>query len=275
MVMKSEHSDHRLQAYLYGETCQAHLSRVESDLAQEYPVAFKRDLLVLIEALARFVDDSIVSPRLLYPSPSDPITYLCLAVGQDPELAGRLLDYLKAKNYYCFDAGINLYNALIKRLSLALDAPYLSRIALRSPSPSAGLEYAVAKGKLLEANVTFSASQLAELDMKQKRVSIKTRVEITDIADQGAVYGMIVLNTKSLTKSRRYVLTPNGTGELYKGFELSYPLADLGPYARADLGLIIQVRGHESKFDKDGHKLKEKFSQLTLPLSANLVFPKE
>lgn len=275
MVMKSEHSDHRLQAHLYGDEFQAHFNRVEADLTEEYPVAFKRDLLGLIQALARLIDDSIVSPRLLYPSASDPITYLCLSVGQDPQLAGRLLDYLKAENYYCFDAGINIYNALIKRLSLALDAPYLSRVALRSPSPSFGLEYAVAKGKLLEAQVTFSSSQSSTLEFDKKRALIKTRVEIENIADQAAVYGLIVLNTKSLTKSRRYVLTPNGTSRLAKGFELSYPIADLGPYARADLGLIIQVRGHESKFDKDGHKLKEKFAQLTLPLAANLVFPKE
>lgn len=275
MVMKSAHSDHRLQAHLYGDECQAHLARVEADLAEEYPVAFKRDLLALIQAISRFIDDSIVSPRLLYPSPSDPVSYLCLSIGQDPQLAGRLLDYLKAENYYCYDAGINTYNALIKRLSLALDAPYLSRVALRSPSPSFGLECAIAKGKLLEADVTFSASQSAILDMAQKRAGIKVRVEIENIADQAAVYGMVVLNTKSLTKSRRYVVTPNGTKRLGKAFELSYPLADLGPYARADLGLLIQVRGHESKFDKDGHKLKEKFAQLTLPLSANLVFPKE
>ena len=95
MVMKSEHSDHRLQAHLYGDECQAHVARVEADLAEEYPVAFKRDLLALIQALSRFIDDSIVSPRLLYPSPSDPISYLCLSIGQDPQLAGRLLDYLK------------------------------------------------------------------------------------------------------------------------------------------------------------------------------------
>ena len=64
MVMKSAHSDHRLQAHLYGDECQAHLARVEADLAEEYPVAFKRDLLALIQAISRFIDDSIVSPRL-------------------------------------------------------------------------------------------------------------------------------------------------------------------------------------------------------------------
>lgn len=275
MVLKSSETDKKLQRHIGGAECEGYFDAVALSLSQDAPVSFKRDLRCLVEALSRYIDASVASPRLSYPQRVDALTYLCLSIGQDPELDGRLRYYFDTPEYLCFDVGINYYNALVKRLSLALDAPYLTRLYLRCPSPCGGLEFAYASGKLLEAKVTVAVKQLSKLDMKAKRAYIKINVEIEGIEDKEAVYGLLLLNTKRNIKSQRFALAPENSDHIQKTYELSYPLADLGPYKRADLGLLIQVRGHQSELGENGKTVvKEKISQLVLPVSANLVFEK-
>ena len=76
-------------------------------------------------------------------------------------------------------------------------------------------------------------------------------------------------------KLMRYVIDPNGKKTESRCYELSYPTASLGPFHRADVGLLIQARGKSTELSDDGKtmRLKGDFAQLTLPLSVNLCFP--
>lgn len=275
MVLKAKDSDFKLQRDITGEDPLRLIGMISADLAAEAPIAFKRDLLGLIECLGRIVDVSILSPRLRYPTPTTPLVYLCLSIGQDSALYARLDNYFKTDNYLSFDAGINFYNALIRRLSIALDAPYLSRIFLRNPSPTAGLSYVGASGNLLGAKVHFSVSQRARLAENNSICLLKARVEIEEIPDSTMAFGLLLLNTKRIKRSQRYVIDPNGKKTESRCYELSYPTASLGPFHRADVGLLIQARGKSTELSDDGKtmRLKGDFAQLTLPLSVNLCFP--
>ena len=88
-------------------------------------------------------------------------------------------------------------------------------------------------------------------------------------------FGLLLLNTKRIKRSQRYVIDPNGKKTESRCYELSYPTASLGPFHRADVGLIIQARGKSTELSDDGKtmRLKGDFAQLTLPLSVNLCFP--